>query len=196
MSYHQDDDEVAVARRRSGGRVRARGNMRRLVAATAPIVLLLASACAGGESGDSSESATASTATTAAAATTGQYASLVARNEFGDILDYFLADCFLYTSPFCADPVESVDSHATEFADALRSAPVTIGEPPAEIDTLVSDTIDAAEAVSEATSAWLEKCSDADIVPNMDQACTDSWDSMRAISDDLRHTVSGWDPYL
>ena len=179
-------------------------------------VAVALSGCAATASGTSTSSTTrtsagvASSSTTSAVnpATVAQYASLVAKQKANMMptLDELLSDNCSWVSPgavdvrpgymTCAMSVLTVSMQAQTVVAVLegaqkRGVPAFVGTPPAEIKSLLDDTLASAEALKTASDA-ANPCT----MPGADNAdCIASLFAFKSALDDMKAQFAAWDPY-
>lgn len=160
----------------------------------------------GANDGRRTEKPIASTEVADAGATVEQYASIIARNgELRDDLDEMAGCDWLGSGSLDYDPELIVcqvglfgltmtsDTLAISLEGAAKEGvPAYIGAPPKEIEQLVAETIESANALTAAATA----ANDADCAQVGSGQCSSLRSgTMRAIAN-LERTIDAWAPYL
>lgn len=138
-------------------------------------------------------------------ATVNQYASIIAKN--GDLAKQIEAmdDCdwlgrgsldYDPQSIVCTVGVLTMSYQSMTLSLSLTSAqdstaPAFIGAPPAEIETLVADTVTAADALAEVATATNDAKCEYKGTGKCSRLRADTWSAMS----DLERELAGWRPY-
>jgi hypothetical protein len=175
-----------------------------LVMFVAALLIASCSSCAesgqqNGRDGDAEKAATVPTTTETPTATIEQFASIVAehKGDWDEVADRTKANCLdPATVPACvlgymtlgikADTIHLVLTGAHEAGN-----PTYIGEPPAEIEDLLTATETAASKVNPAVGAFRKAgCTDP-----MEPACLSQYMAMDSAVDELSRKLDAWTAY-
>jgi hypothetical protein len=160
-------------------------------------LVALLTACSGGDSTEKPKSPSASATTTV---TNAQYASVVAESAsdiHSTIQDFEDQTCFFPTvdvSPACSAQAITLSYQAEALRGRLADARDELGEPPAEIGSLVAETILDADGYIDAHDALTASCGT--LGQREGDGCDRKRIAVTTAANRLKARLDAWSPYL